>query len=401
MKRLIPICLASLALAGLSGCGLSATRSSTYVGATANPSTPAVIAAPATPAPTATPQVFTHDLKEILFRRDGVSATVTGITYVQNRRVAVAVTIRNQTGQPLAFSARVPGSVNGWALVFLVNGLAGDGEAHIQPQAAEALTLTAELDAGAAEWMRIADVESLSLSFSGALGEAAFAPASNVIASPGRWPESGRSGGAEAFLLHQTGQARFYYHYLDAVSATLYVSAECADVPLDITAIPCVNGYSLGADAPRAALTGNATQVMLAIPLLKTIQTFAINAIDTLTLTVVTAQRGRTTGADVFSIPIGEAATAARGASAPDGSAPAAAPGYLGSGAPFYQGDGVAIYYESFQTEPSDYYGKITRFRLVCVNDTGMVLCPGAEAVKLAGAAMDGGFAGCIPPRRA
>ncbi len=403
MNRLISVGLISLLLAGPIGCGLPATRSSTYVGATADPSTPAVIAGPVTPVPTATPPVLTHDLQEPLFRRDGVLASVTGITYVQNRRIAVDVAIRNQTNQPLIFSARVPGAVNGWAIVFSMDDLEADGSATIGPQTAGALTLTAELGPGAAERMRIADVATLGLSFSGFLGGSAFAPASNIVVNPGCRVESVQPYGDEAFLVHQNERARFYYHGLDAVAAVLYVSAECLEGPFDMAAIPCVNGYSLGADAPRAAFSGNGTRVMLAIPLLKTLQTFAVNAIDTLTLTIVMAQKGKAAGADTFAIPTDKEAVAAANALASageftQGTEAPAAPGYIGSGRTFYQGDSVSIYYESFQTEPSDYYGKITRFRLVCVNDTAAVLCPGAETVQLAGAAMDGGFDGCIPP---
>ena len=415
MKHLKPIfscCFAALALLSAWGCGLSgAQEPGVYYGRETDSPVPALIAAPVTPAPTATPRISSYDLNATLFRRDGVHAALTNVTYQRYRQVSVTVSISNQTNQSLSFDTAVPGSVNGWSVTFVPQ---EEGDAiFLDPQSALDITLYAPLDPSAAEWMALEDVFSLSLSFSGVLGEAAFAPASNAAQIPAPALEEAPEGGRDALLVHQNSQARFYYHYLDPVSAVLYISAERLNSPFSLTAIPRVNGYALGAQGQAAAFSADARLVMLAVPLLPTIQAYALNEMEDLCLSVVMTQNNKELGADSFSIPVTEEALASLRAAAQEGASTAgpddagqepgalpqpAAPAYSGSGRTFYQGGDITIYYESAQTEPSDYYGRVTRCRMVCVNNTAGVLYPGAEVVRLAGAAMDGGFGGYIPP---
>ncbi len=415
-KVLICCCICALLLLLLGGCGLSGLQpSGVYYGPATDSPVPALIAAPVTPAPTATPNILSYDLNQSLFRRDGVTAAVTNITYLQYIQVSATVSINNRTNQALSFDPVVAGSVNGWSISFTAP--EEMTAIVIEPQSAASVTLTALLDRTSAEWMALEDIASLGLTFSGLLGERTFAPTANLIQTPAPAQETGPDAGKDALLLHENSQARFYFHHLDSVSAMVYISIQLKGGPLTLTAIPKVNGYALGAQGQQVTSSPTAQRVMMTVPLLPTIQTYAINELEDLRLCVVMAQNNKDLGGDNFSVPLTENAIAALKEAAqqnpsdnPGSPIPTmdmetdsadsieSAPDYRGSGRTFYQDEDIQIYYESAQPEPSDYYGRVTRCRMVCVNNTASTLYPSAATVKLAGAMMDGGFEGYIPP---
>lgn len=385
-------CLALLLWLGSMGCKpLLPVDSSAYIGADAETAEPVAVATLVTPEPTAAPKTFDYAMEGTFFRRDGVSAALKGVSYVEGKGVELNVALENQTDQPLTLACTAPGALNGWALTYALRDAAGD-TFTIAPQSADTVLFIAALDEKTALRMALDDVASVGMTFSGTLGERAFVPATNVLPNPACKPGYAQSYGTDGGLLFENALLRCYDCGLDPVTATRYVSLESLAGPLDITAVPCVNGYALGDAGAAAATSAQGAYAMLAVPLLPTLTASAHNAAETLTLSLVVSQKGKQTGAVTFAVPCN------------DGPAPdlgAQTPAYAGSGRTFFrnENDAIHIYYEGLSTEKSDYYGRITRLHLVCINDTDAVLVPQAELVKLAGAVMDGGFAGFLPPR--
>lgn len=402
MKRMDQVigCLTICASLLLCACALPVDAAG-YIGADTSTPAPAAVATLVTPAPTPEPKMLAYDMQETLFRRDGLSATVTNITYVEGQSVSAAVVIRNQSNQLLTFGARVPGAFNGWATVFQTAGYAPEETFTVSPGTEETLELRATLDKGAAPYQQLDEIATLNLAFSGMFGEKNFAPAANTIVNPGcAAGYTQRYGDAEK-LVYQSARARYYYHALDPLTATLYLSAESRIGACELTAVACVNGYALGAAGTNGGFTESGTQMMLAIPLLDTLRAYAQNSVETLTLSVFYTQKGKLLGADTFVVPAGDEAAASWQPPSETVAAPALpveAPAYPGTGRTFYRGEGMYFYYAGLENEASDYYGTVTRFRLVCANDTDDAIYPCAERILLAGAVMEGGFVGYVPP---
>lgn len=394
MKRLIAACLVCL----LTGCFLACTIAETgqtgyYVGGEASVQTPELILAPPTPTPTPEPRVADYVMRETLFRRDGVSGTLSGVSYIENHSITLTVSFQNQTGQPLVFSSTAYGAVNGWALPFALDGSSDGSTFTIPPQSSEDLAFATTLASGAAKWMRITDIQTVRLLFSGSLGEDKFNPSSNTVVNPACEKGYTQAYGEDAPLLIKNEWGKFRFHELNAVSAQLVASVECLSGPYEMTVIPSVNGRALGAEGVTTRFSVNGERAMLEIPLLKTLLALSSDQLYPLSLSVVMTQSGKPLGAYSFPIPMdGQTAEEAQAAQL------AAAPRYAGAGNPVWSEGDILIYGGAATTEPSDYYGRITRLQLVCVNNTAGILRPEAERITLAGAPVEGAFSGYIPP---
>ena len=394
MKRLIAACLVCL----LAGCSLGCTIAQTsqngyYVGGETSVQTPEVIMALPTPSPTPEPRVATYEMRETLFRRDGVSGTLSGVSYIENHSIALTVAFQNQTGQPLVFSNTAYGAVNGWALAFTLDGGDKSGTFTIQPQSSQDFTFATELAFGAAKWMQVYDIQTVRLLFSGSLGENKFNPASNTVVNPACEKGYVQSYGNDAPVLIKNEWTNFRFHELNSVSALLVVSAECLSGPCEMTVIPSVNGRALGAEGVTVRFSASGERAMMEIPLLKTLLALSGNQLHPLSLSVVMTQNGKPLGAFTMAIPQeGESADDAQAAQL------TAAPQYSGSKNLVWSKGDVLIYGGAVSREPSDYYGKVTRFQVICVNNTAGILRPETNRLTLAGAPVEGAFSGYIPP---